>query len=700
AADPINKFTAKNPTVTHTLASIDAKAVSVKLGDIFSGTNVVTGNITVTIAGTTTKVTAADWANATVTVPGTTGDVTVTINDNNTCITATGKVTLKAPANVTKWTASNQTIQLTLNNAGQSQTLKFSELFTAVSGAYIKTPVVTVSGGGSYVNNAINVPGKAGTYTVTVTDNFYCNATTATITVKDPAKVTKWTAKTGLAYEIEAGASKTLTLGDIFTLNNNYKVGNVTYTVEELVANGSATAANWATTQVTFTEGGTYSVTITDDLFSDGTYTAEVKITEKVVEPVQKFTVKDDYYLVAHDVVDPGSSDVKTIKLGDIFAASGEGTINSANVTVTTSNKVRKIEATITKNASDWTQTTIALKYSGEITLTITDGADCVAASAVVATAPKWVGDVDAGDASDIAQAHYGTKTRTYITTKDIAAGGTATVTVENIPADGVYGIQWRNGYGVHGTPGTAKFTVNGYSDTSAVTSPDWSDAAGTDFLAYLKAGNNTFTVENIGSTPLALYGNINAMSLDKSGYDDEDFLPYLKDNGEGTGGGTVTPPDDTEWPVPEIAWNGQFSNHSMFNGYSVSASPAVSGTYAPGKVTQHTISSPGSPYGAGVYVLQLKIADGFTSPAKIRVTTSAGYYAEFTLTEDGWSSSCAQDQLIYLEDGNNTIYIENIGDNNFTLTDIDLGYFSAANSMYYMYNAAQKANGAIPTPN
>ena len=191
---------------------------------------------------------------------------------------------------------------------------------------------------------------------------------------------------------------------------------------------------------------------------------------------------------------------------------------------------------------------------------------------------------------------------------------------------------------------------------------------------------------------------------LTGSGADDMDFFPLVKHTDgyadpDGEEGGTVTPPEQ-EWPVPEIEWNGKFSNHSMYNGYSVSASPAVNATYAPGKVTQHTISSPSSPYGAGVYVLQLKAKDGTNLPAKIRATTGDGYYAEFNLTEDGWSSSCAQDQLIYLADGNNTIYIENIGDTTFELIDIDLGYFSAANSMYYMYYAAQKSNGAIPTPN
>ncbi|MBE7018449.1 MAG: hypothetical protein E7413_01010, partial [Ruminococcaceae bacterium] len=192
-ADPINKFTAKNPSVTHTLASIDEKAVSVKLGDIFSGTNVVTGNITVTIAGKATTVSAADWANATVTIPGTTGDVTVTITDNYYCNTATGKVTLTAPANQTKWTATNKTVNLTVNTVGQNQTFNFADLFTAVNGAYIKAATVTVNNGGSYASNKVTVPGKAGTYTVTVTDNFYCNAATATITVNDAANVDKFT---------------------------------------------------------------------------------------------------------------------------------------------------------------------------------------------------------------------------------------------------------------------------------------------------------------------------------------------------------------------------------------------------------------------------------------------------------------------------------------------------------------------------
>jgi len=674
AADPINKFTAKNPAVTHTLASMDAKAVSVKLGDIFSGTNVVTGNITVTIAGTTTKVTAADWANATVTIPGTTGDVTVTINDNNTCITATGKVTLKAPAKVDKWTTTNKTINLTLANYGTAQSINFADMFTAKSGAYIKTVSVTVNNGGSYASNKITVPGKAGTYTVTVTDNFYCNAATATITVNNPAKVTKWTAKTGLNYEVEAGASKNLTLADIFT-HNGQKIGNVTYKVDG--TSYSATAANWASKSITL-GAGTHTITITDDLFSDGTYSATVKVTEKA--PVEKFTVKDDYYFVAHDVVDPGSSNVKTIKLGDIFAASGEGTINSANVTVTTSNKVRKIEATINKNASDWTQTTIDLKYSGEITLTITDGNGCVAASAIVATAPKWVGDVDAGDASTIAQAHYRAKIKTDGFNVTVTPGQSKTFTLTNIPADGVYGIQWRNGYGIQGLLGEAEFTVNGYTDESAVTSVSnsfngWSDKAGTDFLAYLKAGSNTITVKNVGSNTLTVYGNVNAMALDKSGYDDEDFLPYLKDNsdGEGEGGGTVTPPttDTPQGPTQtwdQLGWGGSIKHQPEFSSWEMTDNPADI-TLAPGEGVVYTTKA--GTY-TGVYGMQLCIGTAVNTTVKI--VTTDGYWNEYEISKASWTSGMDQDQPIYLHEGTNQIWIKNTGSQTVTITEFDFG--------------------------
>ncbi|MBE7019043.1 MAG: hypothetical protein E7413_04110, partial [Ruminococcaceae bacterium] len=457
---PVDKFTGTTVTVQHTLATLNAKAVSVKLGDIFTGTNVVTGNITVTIAGKATTVKASDWANATITVPGGVNEtVTITINDNNLCNTATGYVKLTAPATVKKWNTTNVSRNLTIATVGQNQTFNFTDLFSEISGTYIGTLTVTVSGNGSYSNGVITVPGTAGEYTVTVKDNNYskpasaiitlndaepvtkftvvgssikhtqatwkaqevtttlgaifgedttngqyisgtvtytigstaktvsaanwastsvsipggvtsvtvkikddnyCNETTATVKLTAPSTATKWTAKSDLSYEVDAGATKTLTLGDIFAAhssNGKYIAGTVTYTVGS--TSKTVDAANWASTSITVGAGET-KVTIKDNNYSKTTE-ATVTVTEKA--PVEKFTVKDDYYFVAHDVVDPGSSNVKTIKLGDIFAASGEGTINSANVTVTTSNKVRKIEATINKNASDWTQTTIDLKY-------------------------------------------------------------------------------------------------------------------------------------------------------------------------------------------------------------------------------------------------------------------------------------------------------------------------------------------------
>ncbi len=695
AADLINKFTAKNPAVTHTLASIDAKAVSVKLGDIFSGTNVVTGNITVTIAGKATTVSAADWANATVTIPGTTGDVTVTINDNNTCITATGKVTLKAPANVDKWTTSNKTINLTLDSYGTTQSINFADMFTAKSGAYIKTVSVTVNNGGSYASNKITVPGKAGTYTVTVTDNFYCNAATATITVKDPTKVIKWTAKTGLAYEIDAGASKTLKLSDIFTLNNNYKVGTVTYAVEE---QGTKTVSGtvWANTQITFPGAGTYTVTITDDLFSDATYEATVKVTEKVVEPVRKFKAKDNYFVFQHTVENPGSSDAITVKLGDIFAATGEGTINSANVTVAVESTERDAKATISKNSSDWTQSTITITDCGEVTLTITDNQNCVVSKAIIGTTPKWVGDIDDQD-------HYNSnaKQKNIINNGNYLTVSTTKTFTVSVPNEGVYGIQWYN-VGAAGTTGKALFTVNGYSVASTVPGGNkWSDDTGvkTDFALYLVAGTNTITVQNIGTDSFTIYPQFNTMRLNKSGYNEYDFMPLVKDWTEsGTspddeqGGGTVTPPEQ-EWPVPEIEWNGKFSGHQYFGDYYGNSivSPKVNATYSVGKYTVHTITIPNSGY-EGVYVLQFKTT---SEAAKIRATTADGYYADFNLTEDGWSSSCAQDQLIYLKKGANTVYVQNVGDDSFVLTDIDIGYFDPGYEMYYMYNV--KTGGTLP---
>ena len=389
--------------------------------------------------------------------------------------------------------------------------------------------------------------------------------------------------------------------------------------------------------------------------------------------------------------------------MGDIFLATGEGVINSENVTVAVESSERTVSATISKNSSDWTKSTVTFKGCGEVTLTITDNSGCLVSRAIIGTTPLWVGDIDGGDYSDIAQAHYGTKYRTMLSSAlNLNSGATGTFTLTNIPADGVYGIQWRNGYGVSGTVGTAKFTANGYSMESTVTAPNWSDAEAADFLLYLKAGSNTITVTNVGTAGLTVYGSINAMSLDKSGYDDMDFMPLVKWNTfqnnpglfpdpDGEEGGT-TPPVEPEWPVPEIEWNGKFSGNQYFGGYYGNSivSPVVNGTYAVGAYTAHTITIPESGY-EGVYVLQFR---SNSEAAKIKATTADGYYAEFNLTEAGWSSSCAQDQLIYLKKGANTIYVQNVGDTSFVLTDIDIGYFDPGYETYYMY--CVKSGGTI----
>jgi len=164
----------------------------------------------------------------------------------------------------------------------QSYTTTLGALFgaDATNGQYITGTVTYTIGGttgtvaaSSWTTKQVTIPGGVTSVNVTIKDGTYCNTTSGTVKLTAPTAVAKWTAKSGLAYEVDAGAGKTLTLGDIFSAhssNGQYIAGTVTYNVE---GQGDKTVSSsaWATTQVTFPEGGTYTVTIKDNNYSTTT---------------------------------------------------------------------------------------------------------------------------------------------------------------------------------------------------------------------------------------------------------------------------------------------------------------------------------------------------------------------------------------------------------------------------------------------
>ena len=347
APEAVDKFVGKDIEVTHTLDTIESNVYTVDFADLFDTNGYAVKEITVT-GGT--------YADGKVTVEGL-GTITVTATDNFYCNVATATVTVNEPANVTKWTATNKTIDLTVNTVGVAQTVNFADLFTAVDGAIIKDVTVTVTGG-SYADGVITVPGTVGTYTVTVTDNFYCNEASATITVNDAANVDKFTGKTvTYTHTLATIEDNTVTynFADLFDTNTAYPVKDIT-----------VTGATYKDGKITVTGLGTFTITATDNFYCN---TATATVTVKEPAAVTKWTAKSD---LAFET-EKGVAVTKT--LGELFSANGN-LIQDANVSVT--------GASSFTNGTTWDNGTVTFSDAGTYTITITDGFYCTATSATV----------------------------------------------------------------------------------------------------------------------------------------------------------------------------------------------------------------------------------------------------------------------------------------------------------------------------
>ncbi|MBE7018677.1 MAG: hypothetical protein E7413_02215 [Ruminococcaceae bacterium] len=438
----IDKFIGKDVTYTHTLETAEANTVTYDFAELFTvidGVPVDMDNLTVT---------GATYEDGTITVDGF-GKKTITVTDNYYCNVATATVTVNEPANIDKWNATNKEITLTVDTVGKDQTVNFADLFTAIDGAIIKTVEVTVDNGGTYADGVITVPGTIGTYTVTVTDNFYCNeataiivvndaanvdkfigkdievthtlatiesgkytvdfadlfdtngyevkeitvtggtyadgkvtveglgtitvtatdnfycnVATATVTVKEPAAVDKWTAKSDLAYETEQGVAVTKTLGELFSANGNL-IKDATVSVTG--ASSFTKDATWDNGIVTFSGGGTYTVTITDGFYCTAT-SATVTVTELAPPQIAKFDTK----FVNHEDYLYRIGNQNTVALGSIFKALDGVSVGTVNVAVEPLANTPLVSATYTKN-TDWTKSTLKFSGTGVVKVTISD---------------------------------------------------------------------------------------------------------------------------------------------------------------------------------------------------------------------------------------------------------------------------------------------------------------------------------------
>ncbi|MBR5240236.1 MAG: hypothetical protein IKW04_06660, partial [Clostridia bacterium] len=531
----------------------------------------------------------------------------------------------------------------------------------------------------------------------------------------NPAKVTKWTAKSGLNYEVDAGASKTLKLSDIFTLNNNYKVGNVTYTVE---GQGTKTVSGsaWANTQIDFTKG-TCTVTITDDLFSDATYEATVKVTEKVVEPVYKFKAVDKYIYLEHSTPEADGTITKdkdngALTLGDVFVSTGNSTITNANVvaTATASDYAEDVKdytstakATITKSGSDWTQWPVTITGVGELTFTITDNDNCLTSQAIVGVSPYWIGDADGDDVIEgYEPPHYESSTYKYrlsTSVANLAKGDEKEITFNGLSESGIYAFC----FNVNAAT-TLQVRCGNYSTIITMNQAGWTDAYGADEVLYITAGSKIY-VKNLGNGAVTINGNETAnrsMATYLCGADDMDFFPLVKWNSYQAGNLELPDPDDGEVPTPTPTptpgadippipaktfdtWNGAYG--SVNTTYGTQYWPGGAKKYEGSKISNYATDyykakggsvtyTYNAPY-TGVYVFQTYAGDYTKGTATFEVSVPGGYTWEVKRTSTGWSSADKTDLLIYLEKGENDIVVTWTGEGSAGLYEIDMGLFN-----------------------
>lgn len=258
----------------------------------------------------------------------------------------------------------------------------------------------------------------------------------------------------------------------------------------------------------------------------------------------------------------------------------------------------------------------------------------------------------------------------TLSVSKNLASGGTTTITT-HVEQAGLYYLQiqfWDSNMNLISVE-----TDTGFCGTIQQYQYGWNilekGAGTTDLLiVYLREGKNTFTITNCGSST----SYINAIAIcNTEEYNDPLYPQYAAQLS--IGGCNVTP------SYKSVVWVGAAQNQTgYFNGYA--GGTDTDNELKPGDSVEITVEN--LPY-TGVYAFQLfieSITGGDT--ANVRVMTADGYYSDCELTEvDLWTNRMnpPKDIPIYMNEGDNTVHIINIGTSTVKLDDTDCGRLDAA---------------------
>ncbi len=290
-------------------------------------------------------------------------------------------------------------------------------------------------------------------------------------------------------------------------------------------------------------------------------------------------------------------------------------------------------------------------------------------------------------------------------------AGDWAYINVD-MPYTGVYVMQIKTDWSSNTPVQWQVTTEEGYEANYNVTTWGWSSGCQQDQPIYLKKGVNTIK--------LALNGNANATvscidfgRLDASGAEKSlDYLPLVKVTGAPEATPTPTPaPTPTPTAAPITKWIGNVKAEPAFNGYiggfgmdeitgevnmDESHLSGADFTMVNGEFATYTFNAPYT----GVYGMQL-LVKSIGGNTTIRVT-SGDYYADFNLTQTGWTNGpMYQDQPLYFTEGENTLIIENIGTYAVMLSETDFGRLDKApyDSTEYMQFVKELADIPVATP-
>lgn len=317
-----------------------------------------------------------DWTKGTLSFEGS-GDVAVSITDNYYCSPTTVTVTVKEPDAINKFVAKeNLTFEHTVQGGTIEKTV--GDIFATVENVTVKNEGIKVTVTDSegvkttlvensedWTKGTLSFRG-AGAVVITITDNYFCKETMATVTITEPESADKFKAKDNLTFKHTIDDTVvTKTVGEIFTAIEGADIDSVNVTVMTNSEKAVYTkdAADWTKGTLKFDGEGEYVVTISDNNYCK---TATATVTIKEPDPIDKFELKfknTDKYLYR-------VGNQNTVALGSLFKAKDGADIGTVKVTISDEN------AKYTAN-SDWTKGTIQFAETGPVKVTIDDDKYC-----------------------------------------------------------------------------------------------------------------------------------------------------------------------------------------------------------------------------------------------------------------------------------------------------------------------------------